>query len=105
LVGQSTKELGIRMALGATTVGIVRQVFVTGGKPVFRGLIVGLWLSVAMAATLRKALDGAALRIDSSDPLLYVAALLVLGVAAALAMVAPARRGAASDPVEALRCE
>ncbi len=105
IVGQSMKELGIRVALGATRAGIVRQVFVTGGKPVARGLVVGLWLSVAMAAVLRKTLGGAPLRIDSSDPLLYAAALLVLIVAATFAMGAPARRGAASDPMEALRCE
>lgn len=105
VVGQSMKELGIRVALGATRAGIVWQVLVTGGKPVIRGLVVGLWLSVAMAAVLRKALAGAPLRIDSSDPLLYAAALLVLMAAAALAMGGPARRGAASDPVEALRWE
>jgi ABC-type lipoprotein release transport system permease subunit len=58
-----------------------------------------------MAAVLRKALAGAPLRIDSSDPVLYAAALLVLIAAATLAMGAPARRGATSDPVEALRCE
>jgi ABC-type antimicrobial peptide transport system permease subunit len=104
-VGQSTRELGIRVALGATRAGIVRQVLITGGKPVFWGLATGLWLSVAMAATLRKALDGAPLRIDSSDPLLYAAALLVLATAALAAMAAPAKRGASSDPVEALRCE
>jgi hypothetical protein len=104
-VGQSTRELGIRVALGATRAGIVRQVLVTGGKPVFRGLVTGLWLSVAMAASLRKALAGAPLRIDSSDPLLYSGALLVLAASALLAMAAPAKRGAASDPVEALRCE
>jgi ABC-type antimicrobial peptide transport system permease subunit len=105
VVAQSTKELGIRVALGATRAAIVRQVFLTGGKPVFQGLTVGLWLSVAMAAVLRKTLAGAPLRIDSSDPVLYAAALLVLIAAATLAMGAPARRGAKSDPVEALRCE
>jgi hypothetical protein len=65
----------------------------------------GLWLSVAMAAVLRKALAGAPLRIDSSDPVLYAGVLLVLSAAAMLAMGEPARRGALSDPVEALRCE
>jgi putative ABC transport system permease protein len=105
VVAQSTKELGIRVAMGASRAGIVRQVFLTGGKPVLQGLTVGLWLSVAMAAVLRKALAGAPLRIDSSDPVLYAAALLVLIAAATLAMGAPARRGATSNPVEALRCE
>jgi len=93
------------VALGARRVDIVRQVLVSGGRPVFHGLVLGLWLSVAMAAGLRKTLADAPIRIDSSDPLLYGAALMVLAVAALTAMAAPAKRGAASDPVEALRCE
>jgi len=104
-VNQSKRELGIRVALGARSLDIVRFVFLSGGKPVFHGLVVGLWLSLATAASLRKTLDTGPLRIDSSDPLLYVAAALLLVAAATLAMAFPARRGAGSDPVEALKCE
>src|SRR5204863_1182865 len=57
-VSQRTKELGIRMALGATKLEIVRQVFVSGGKLVFHGLIIGLWMSVAAAAGLRETVNG-----------------------------------------------
>jgi len=104
-VNQRSRELGIRVALGATRLHIIRQVFVAGGKPVLHGLIVGLWMSVATAAGLRETVNGPFIRIDASEPLLYAAAALLLGAAAILAMLGPARRGANSDPLDALRCE
>jgi ABC-type antimicrobial peptide transport system permease subunit len=72
---------------------------------VFHGLAVGLWLSVATAAGLSKTLDTGPLRIDSRDPLLYLAAVLLMATAAIAAMFLPAQRGAHSDPIEALRYE
>jgi predicted permease len=104
-VSQRTRELGIRVALGAQRRDIVREVLVSGGKPVLRGLLAGLWLSAAVAAALRQTVKGSPLRLDTSNPLLYVAAALLLGAAAVFAMIPPARRGARSDPLDALRCE
>ncbi|HEY3455779.1 MAG TPA: ABC transporter permease [Bryobacteraceae bacterium] len=104
-VNQSTHEFGIRAALGARPLDIIRSVCFSGGKPVFHGLAVGLWLSVAMAAALSKTLDTGPLRIDSGDPLLYLGAVLLMAAAAIAAMFLPARRGANSDPIEALRYE
>ncbi|MES1257799.1 MAG: hypothetical protein ABUS51_05195, partial [Acidobacteriota bacterium] len=74
-------------------------------RPAFHGLVVGIWLSVATAAGLRVLLGNAPVRIDSSDPLLYAGAALLLALAALVAMVAPARRGAQADPAAVLRCE
>jgi hypothetical protein len=51
-VNQRTRDLGVRVALGATRIDIIREVVVSGGKPVLQGLIVGLWMSVAAAAGL-----------------------------------------------------
>ncbi len=102
-VNQSAREFAIRAALGARRLDIVRAVYSSGGRPVFHGLAVGLWLSVATAAALSKALDTGPLRIDSRDPLLYLAAVLLMATAAIVAMFLPARRGAHSDPIEALR--
>ena len=99
------RDLGIRVALGASRFDIVREVFVSGGRPVVRGLFFGLWLSVAMAANLRQNMKGSPLRLDSGDPLLYGGAALLLAVAAVLAMAGPARRGSKSDPLDALRCD
>ena len=104
-VNQRMRDLGIRVALGASRPAIVREVIAMGGKPVLRGLLIGSWLSVAMAASLRENLKGSPLRIDSTDPLVYVAAVTLLATAAIFAMVGPARRGSKSDPLEALRCE
>ena len=102
-VNQSAHEFGIRAALGARRLDIVRSVYASGGRPVVHGLLVGLWLSVATAAALSKTLDTGPLRINSSDPLLYMAAVMLLGAAAMAAMFVPAQRGANSDPIEALR--
>jgi predicted permease len=104
-VNQQTRELGIRVALGAQRLDIIRQVLVAGGKPVAQGLILGLWLSVAVAAGLRQSVQGSPLRLDTSNPLLYVAAVLLLASAAFLAMLPPAHRGAKANPLDALRCE
>ncbi len=104
-VSQRTKELGIRMALGARRRDIVREVFLSGGKPVAFGLLVGLWLSVLTAVALRQGVGGSPLRLDTANPLVYFAAALLLAVAAAAAMAGPARRGAKADPLEALRCD
>ena len=104
-VNQRTRDLGIRLALGATRFDIVREVFVSGGRPVLRGLFIGLWLSVVLAASLRQNMKGTPLRLDSSDPLLYGGAALLLAAAAALAMSGPARRGSNSNPLDALRCD
>jgi ABC-type lipoprotein release transport system permease subunit len=91
--------------LGARRIDIFLEVFVSGGRPVLRGLIAGLWLSVATAAALRKILGNLPLRIDNSDPILYTGAALLLAAAAVAAMAAPARRGAQSDPAVVLRYE
>lgn len=104
-VNQSTRDLGIRVALGATRGDIIRQVFVSCGKPVLYGLIAGMWLAVPTAAGLRESVRGSPIRIDNSEPLLYGAAALLLACAAALAMLGPARRGASADPLEALRSD
>jgi len=104
-VHQQMRDLGIRVALGASRFDIFREVFVSGGRPVLRGLFFGLWLSVALAANLRQSMKGTPLRLDSGDPLLYGGAALLLAFAAVLAMAGPARRGSKSDPLDALRCD
>ena len=104
-VNQRTRDLGIRVALGATRLDLIREIFVSCGRPVLHGLIVGLWLAVPTAVGLRESVRGSPIRIDSGEPFLYCAAALLLAAAAALAMLGPARRGARADPLEALRCE
>jgi predicted permease len=102
-VSQRTRDLGIRVALGATRGHIVRDVFLSSGKPVVHGLIAGMWLAVPTAAGLRESVSGSPIHIESSEPLLYCAAAMLLVGAAALAMLGPAFRGANADPLDALR--
>jgi predicted permease len=104
-VRQRTRELGIRIALGASKRDIVRQVLMTGGKPILQGLLVGLWIAVPTAIGLRESLVDSPLRLDTGAPGMYVAAAVFLAAAGLVAMIAPARRGAQADPCEALRCE
>jgi predicted permease len=104
-VRQRTRELGIRIALGARKADIVRQVLSMGGKPILRGLLAGLWIAVPTAIGLRQSLVDSPLRLDTASPAIYCAAALFLACAGLIAMIAPARRGAQVDPCEALRCE
>ncbi len=92
-VNQRMRELGIRVALGASRTAIAREVLSMGGKPVLRGLVMGAWLSVALAASLRENLKDSILRIDSSDPWIYASAIVLLAAAALFAMLGPAHRG------------
>src|SRR6185369_6102915 len=73
-VGQRMRDLGIRVALGAGRWDIVREVFLSAGKPVVTGLLQGLWMSVAAAASLRHSLSNSPVRLDTTNPLLYAAA-------------------------------
>jgi ABC-type antimicrobial peptide transport system permease subunit len=104
-VQQQTHDLGIRVALGAGRFDIIREVFVSAGRPVTRGLLQGLWMSVAAAANLRHNLANSPVRLDTTNPALYLGAALVLAVAAGIAMIGPAHRGSRCDPLSALRCE
>jgi len=82
---------------------IVRFIYFSGGRPVLHGLLVGLWLSVATAAALSKTLDSGPMRIDSSDPLLYIAAVLLLAAAAMAAMFSSGSTGREFGPHRGLR--
>ena len=100
-VAQRTREIGIRMALGAQQGGLkmmfVRQGLVWGGIGAAAGLVASAALSRAMSALLYE--------ISPVDPLTYAVVALGLLVAAALASYLPARRVTRVDPIEALRAE
>jgi putative ABC transport system permease protein len=99
VVGQRTKELGIRMALGAQRAAVLKLVLRQGALIVAVGLVVG----VAAAVALTRYLEGMLYDLPTLD----VATFAVVAVAfAAVAMVAaylPARRATAIDPLAALR--
>jgi predicted permease len=101
LVGQSTREIGIRMALGATPRGILTLVLRRGMTVSLAGVGLGVLVALSLTRFIRSFLFG----IKASDPPTYIAIGLLLISAALLASYVPARRAARIDPMESLRCE
>jgi predicted permease len=100
-VTQRTREIGIRMALGAQPAGLQRM-FVRQGLLL---AAVGAVLGLVAAAGLTRLMSSLLFKTAALDPVTYAAVSAVLILAAALASYFPARRATAVDPVEALRTE
>jgi predicted permease len=101
MVASRIPEIGIRMALGATSRGILAMVLREGLALMLVGLSVGMFLALAVARVMRSALCD----VDPADPVSICATLILLGGASLLACYIPARRAAKIDPMEALRYE
>jgi predicted permease len=97
-VATRTNEFGIRMALGAKAADVLRIVFSSTAINVGSGLVAGLLLSIAFDKLATKWVME-----SSRDPLILAGVTLLLIVAAATACFVPARRAAATDPMQALR--
>ena len=104
-VGRRTREMGIRIALGATHVDIVRTVVGSSAAPIVVGIGGGLGLAVIGARTLARIFARTPVHMEAWDPIVYSAVILLLCAAATAAMLGPAERAAAADPVHALRQE
>ena len=100
-VEQRTGEIGVRMALGAQTRDVLRLVLAQGMKPVIFGLVVGL----AAALGLGKLIASQLYQVSAHNPLLLVGTGAILGLAAVLACLLPARRATLLNPVQALRAD
>jgi len=100
-VEQRTGEIGVRMALGAQTMDVLRLVVTQGMKPVFFGLIAGL----AAAIVLGRLIATQLYQTSAHNPLLLGTTMAILAMAALLACLLPARRASLVNPVEALRAE
>jgi ABC-type antimicrobial peptide transport system permease subunit len=98
---QRTREIAVRMALGAPRRGVLRMVMGQGLSLVLVGFGLGLAGALAVSRLMRNLLYG----VDPVDPLTFVAVSLVLLAVAALACFAPARRAASIDPLVALRVD
>jgi predicted permease len=101
LVAQRTREIGIRMALGARRLVIVRTVLARTGAYITAGLVVGLLVGWLLSTAVR----GLLFDVQPHDPALYVLVALGISALAALAAFIPARRAASVDPIVALRRE
>jgi putative ABC transport system permease protein len=100
-VAQRTREMGIRMALGADTTTVSRQVVRQGMQLAFMGVAVGVAAALVVTRLLTSMLFG----VSAADPLTLVSATLLLLVAALGASYLPARRATRVDPTVALRYE
>ncbi|WP_146180039.1 ABC transporter permease [Opitutus sp. ER46] len=101
VVGQRTREIGIRMALGASRLNVLGQI--VGRGLGLAGLGVGLGLAAAWAAS--RFLQSQLFGVSTTDLLTYLASALFLLAASILACVVPAQRASRVNPVEALRAE
>jgi putative ABC transport system permease protein len=99
LVSQQTRDIGIRMALGASRSRVVARVFGYVGGLVAAGLIVGGFAAWSLSNLAGRFLFG----LDHRDPRAYAVAMITLLAAAFVATLLPARRAASVDPTEALR--
>jgi len=100
-VSQRTREIGVRMALGAQPTSVYRLILKDAGWLTALGIVVGLGCSVAAATLMRKVLFG----VESWDLPTLAGVAAVLGIFALLASYIPAHRAASLDPVEVLRAE
>ena len=98
-VGQRTQEIGIRLALGATT-GEVRNMVVGEGM---RLALLGVAAGVAAAFGLTRLLESFLFGVQAWDPLVFVAVPILLTAVVLAAVWFPARRAAGTDPATALR--
>jgi hypothetical protein len=95
------REIGVRLALGASRADVVRMVLAQGIRLMAIGAVVGLFASAFATRTLEAYL----IDVSSMDPFAFAGAVVVLLSVATLAAVVPARRAGAADPLIVLRAE
>jgi predicted permease len=100
-VSQRTQEIGIRVALGARRVDVLKMIIGEGLRLMLSGIAIGIAGSLALSRFLSSMLYG----VTSTDPLTVAAVSFLLMVVALLACYLPARRAMRLDPLIALRCE
>jgi putative ABC transport system permease protein len=100
-VKRRVQEIGIRLALGASLLDVLRMVVFEGMKPALIGLGVGTAAALALGHVMSSLIYG----VKATDPISFLAVAAVLATVALLATVIPARRAARVDPMVALRYE
>jgi hypothetical protein len=104
-VGRRTREIGVRMALGATRPDIARMVVSSGAPPVVAGIAIGLVLLIPAGIALTRVFRYTPVPLHPTDPLTYAVVVIALAAVSLVTMLVPARRASAVQPSEALRTE
>ena len=100
-VRQRVREIGIRMALGAPTGGVLRLIVIEGLKPTLAGVVLGLLLAAALVRVMTTLLYG----VDQHDPGTFSAVAAIMLVVGVVATLVPAFRATRVDPIVTLRSE
>ena len=101
LVGERTREIGVRMALGAQRADVLRLILRQGAGMALLGVALGIGLASGLTRLMSAQLYG----VSPRDPLTFAGVALVLLLVALMACYLPARRAASVDPTEALRAQ
>ncbi|HZT61099.1 MAG TPA: ABC transporter permease [Pyrinomonadaceae bacterium] len=104
-VTQRTREIGIRMALGASASNVFRLVVLQAMAFVAAGLLIGLGVALGLALFLSGEFSGLLFGVKATDPLTFASVGLLLALVALAACLVPARRATKVEPVVALRSE
>ena len=99
MVGQRSKEIGVRMALGAQKLDVLRMILKDGARMTLAGILIGLVGALVLTRLMRSMLYG----VKATDPLTFICVAALLCTIALLACYLPARRAMKVDPMEALR--
>jgi len=101
LVAQRTREMGVRIALGARRADVLTLVLAQGGRLIVTGIVIGA--AVAMAST--RLFGSMMYGVSAVDPVVYIGTAALLGMVGFVALIVPARRATRVDPLVALRAE
>jgi ABC-type antimicrobial peptide transport system permease subunit len=101
VVAERTREIGLRMALGATTGAVRRMVVSQGARVVIWGVVIGIAAAFASTRLLGSLLYG----VNAVDPIVFAAMALVMIGIGVLASYMPARRASSVNPIESLRSD
>ncbi|HEX2331169.1 MAG TPA: ABC transporter permease [Candidatus Angelobacter sp.] len=101
LVGQRTQEIGVRMALGARPVQVLRLILQDGIRLTLRGVLIGALAALILTRWMESVLFG----VSPTDPVTFISVAALLSAVALLACYVPARRAMRVNPLEALRHE